>query len=380
MDKDYCNASVVTNPHVMIRKPEARNSDNHYRHDNFAVLYLLQILHFPVSCALGSRDSLFGGRISTALDAMHKRARGQEAGAGDAPRWFLGYTAAESRGPWWSLSDQIFSHRLSSLGMIKGIYDETSIPLSFLVMKPCCFQGRIKPPRQAFRPSDCGPDAGELHFTHLMFSQMPTTSLVFAHMFNISWRDICYIPLAGLSRVFPLSAVQRWSCQTALYPLSLTSVEWGASSGPACRVKWVERVQEDIHYGCIEFDSTFELVTFMLWFGIQVPFTNEKVREAQGPDDEMMEGEDEQEETNEEDELEGGDDAGTPLITEQFIVKETAGEMDEFGYTGLDQILVEDDDDELLPDEEEHNDELYNNHGLMLREVPANAPSQCSAW
>jgi hypothetical protein len=101
----------------------------------------------------------------------------------------------------------------------------------------------------------------------------------------------------------------------------------------------------------------------------KIPFTKEKEHEAQGSEDEMMEddgeeegdeegdetegSEDELEETSEEDEQEGGDDTRTPLTTEQLIDDEVADEMDEFGYTGLDQILVEDEDEELLPDEEE---------------------------
>ncbi|KAG2028813.1 hypothetical protein BDR03DRAFT_1019306 [Suillus americanus] len=114
----------------------------------------------------------------------------------------------------------------------------------------------------------------------------------------------------------------------------------------------------------------------------KLPFTIEKEREARDSDDEMVgtdvedsdddpAGEDEDEDIEGEDGEDGnenedegssedqddeddGDGIRDPLTTEHLIDDDIADEMDEFGYTGLDQVLVDDDleDDDALLDED----------------------------
>lgn len=117
----------------------------------------------------------------------------------------------------------------------------------------------------------------------------------------------------------------------------------------------------------------------------QLPFTMEKMHETQDSDEEMTnDGEDnddpeDEEDAEEEDAMEGSDDededegSGScedsdeehhedednegdanqdPHTTEYLIDDDIADEMDEFGYTGLDQVLVEDEDDDALLDDD----------------------------
>jgi hypothetical protein len=72
-------------------------------------------------------------------------------------------------------------------------------------------------------------------------------------------------------------------------------------------------------------------------------------------EEDTMEGSDDEEEDEEGHELEDaeddeGDETQDLLTTEYLIDDDIADEMDEFGYTGLDQVLVEDEDDNGLLD------------------------------
>ncbi|KAG1894784.1 uncharacterized protein F5891DRAFT_984802 [Suillus fuscotomentosus] len=62
-------------------------------------------------------------------------------------------------------------------------------------------------------------------------------------------------------------------------------------------------------------------------------------------------GEDSDEERHEDEDNEG-DANQDPHTTEYLIDDDIADEMDEFGYTGLDQVLVEDEDDDALLDDD----------------------------
>ncbi|KAG2110435.1 hypothetical protein BD769DRAFT_1392256 [Suillus cothurnatus] len=72
-------------------------------------------------------------------------------------------------------------------------------------------------------------------------------------------------------------------------------------------------------------------------------------------EEDTMEGSDDEEEDEEGHELEDaeddeGDETQDLLTTEYLIDDDIADEMDEFGYTGLDQVLVEDEDGDGLLD------------------------------
>ena len=96
----------------------------------------------------------------------------------------------------------------------------------------------------------------------------------------------------------------------------------------------------------------------------KVPFTRESEKDgtAQNSDDEMMEdsGSEEEDEDKSDDQLsddgdeqegeeeatEVADGSGIPFPAEQLIDDEIVDEMDEFGYTGLDQVLWDDEEEE----------------------------------